>query len=285
MNLDQNAIYCRDLVRSADKERYITSLFASAEARAALWAISAFNHEIAKTRETVSEPMLGEIRLQWWRDASNDIFAGKPRQHAVVLALSGSIQKFALERTFFDTLIEGRALDLQETPFQTVDELIAYIMNTAVPLHHAALRVLGADNQATRACATAVGCAYGLTGLLRAAPYFFRQNRNFLPVEIMEKFELTDRAVYSLKPSQALADTVAVLAERAERFLEEAAQTLKSNDIAPAARPALLAGAQAGWHLKRLRRASYNPHDAGLILPIPFHELRLAFKSFRGKWL
>ncbi len=285
MNLDQNAIYCRELARSADKDRYITSLFAPAEARTALWAITAFNHEIAKTRESVSEPMLGEIRLQWWRDAINDIYAGSPRQHAVVLALSGSIQKFELERSLFETLIEGRTLDLQETSFQTVDALIAYVMKTAVPLHYATLRVVGVDDQATRACATAVGCAFGLTGLLRAAPYFFRQNRNFLPAELMEKFKLTDRAVFSLKPSQALADTVAVLAERAERFLDEAALALNANEIAPAARPALLAGAQAGWHLKHLRRASYNPHDTSLVPPIPFHELRLALKSFRGKWL
>ena len=64
-----SADYCHDLVRAGDKDRYLASLFAPDELRPYLLALYAFNIEIARVRETVSEAALGEIRLQWWRDA------------------------------------------------------------------------------------------------------------------------------------------------------------------------------------------------------------------------
>src|SRR5437660_6126907 len=82
------------LVRRHDRDRFQTVLFAPAGRREALFALYAFNYEIARVREAVSEPMLGQIRLQWWREAITAIFAGEaPRQHEVVLPLSAAIRE------------------------------------------------------------------------------------------------------------------------------------------------------------------------------------------------
>ena len=105
MDWNDNDIYCRDLVRRVAHDAYVVSLFAPVEKRSALWAIHAFNHEIAKVRETVSEAMLGEIRLQWWLDAIEEIYKGKPRQHQIVQALARAHERWGLDREEYKPLL------------------------------------------------------------------------------------------------------------------------------------------------------------------------------------
>src|SRR5688572_31872194 len=94
--------YCAREVRRADYDRFLTVLFAPPAARERLFALYAFNHEIAKVRETVSEPMLGQIRLQWWREAIATIYEGKPRPHAVVDALAAAVAERGPPRAGFE---------------------------------------------------------------------------------------------------------------------------------------------------------------------------------------
>ena len=83
--------YCWNEVRRGDADRFLSALFAPAAQRANLMALYAFNLEVARTREMVHEPMLGEIRLQWWQEAIAEIYAGRSRQHPVCLALADAI--------------------------------------------------------------------------------------------------------------------------------------------------------------------------------------------------
>src|SRR5512133_1430733 len=77
------------LVRRHDRDRFQTALFAPAARREALFALYAFNYEIARVRETVTQPMLGQIRLQWWRENIAAAFAGDAiRHHPVVEPLA-----------------------------------------------------------------------------------------------------------------------------------------------------------------------------------------------------
>lgn len=86
MSRTQDLSYCGRQVRRYDHDRFLTSLFAPAARREGLLALYAFNVEIAKTAEVVSEAMLGQIRLQWWREAIEALYAGAPPEHEVALA-------------------------------------------------------------------------------------------------------------------------------------------------------------------------------------------------------
>src|SRR5512134_2813208 len=114
---------CAALVRRVDYDRYLAALFAPAAARERLFALYAFNHEIAKVRETVSEPMLGQIRLQWWREAIASIYDGKPRPHAVVDALAEAVAERHPPRAGFEALIDAREFDLAGRAPATLPEL------------------------------------------------------------------------------------------------------------------------------------------------------------------
>src|SRR5438445_9502835 len=100
------------LVRQHDRDRYQTALFAPADRREALFALYAFNYEIARVRETVTQPMLGQIRLQWWREVLDAAYAGvPPRNHPVAVALTAAIREFGLTRELFDRLVDTRERD------------------------------------------------------------------------------------------------------------------------------------------------------------------------------
>jgi hypothetical protein len=113
---EADAAYCLDQVRRFDRDRYLTALFAGAPARDDLMALYAFNLEVAKTREVVRESMMGLMRLQWWRDAIADIYAGNERRHQVVQPLAAAIRRRGLDRAPFDRLIDARESDMGETP-------------------------------------------------------------------------------------------------------------------------------------------------------------------------
>ena len=117
--------YCAAEVRRADYDRFLAALFAPAPAREGLFALYAFNHEVAKVRETVSEPMLGQIRLQWWREAIDGLYAGKARAHPVVEALArdARVREGGLSRAHFDRLIDAREFDLAGRAPATLAEL------------------------------------------------------------------------------------------------------------------------------------------------------------------
>ncbi len=89
MTIEASLLACEDTVRRADPDRYLSALFARAERRPLLFALYAFNHELARIGETVKEPaMLADIRLEWWREAVEGARDGKPRDHEVVRALA-----------------------------------------------------------------------------------------------------------------------------------------------------------------------------------------------------
>ena len=110
------ASYCAQLLRRQDADRYLTALFAPADRREDLFALYAFNLEVARAREVVSEPFMGLIRLQWWRDAIAEIYQGRARAHEVVRPLAAAIAEHSLDRTLFERLIESRERDLDPEP-------------------------------------------------------------------------------------------------------------------------------------------------------------------------
>ena len=117
------ASYCAELVRSADRDRFIAALFAPAHDRDALYALYAFDAEVAQVRDRAREAVAGEIRLQWWRE----VFASDRRDEAMASPVAASflnaIEKHRLPLNTLLALVEARRFDLYDEPMQTVSEL------------------------------------------------------------------------------------------------------------------------------------------------------------------
>lgn len=167
----QNTDYCRQQAREHDPDRYYISLFAPADSRAALWALIAFNQEVAKTRSVVSEPMLGEIRLQWWREALDGIADGTPRAHPVVEALASEIKDFVPLRHHLDMIIDTWSDDFGDAQI-TLAGLKKHAVGTGGALNAAMLQLLNPEAGASQLdLATRAGTAWSLMGTVRALPH------------------------------------------------------------------------------------------------------------------
>ena len=163
------------LVRRHDPDRFLTALFAPPDRRDALLTLYAFNHELARAREAVSEAPLALIRLQWWRE----VVEGAHRRHEVAEPLRGAIEAGELDRADLLALIDAREAEA-EPAFETVQAWRAYLFGCAGGVAVAAGRLLGApDAEGLRP----LGAAYGIAGLLRSIPAHARQGRCLLPVD------------------------------------------------------------------------------------------------------
>src|SRR6201989_772579 len=108
--------HCEALVREADKDRYLSALFAPAEQRGPLFALYAFAHEIATVRDRAREPMPGEIRLQWWRDVLDGERAGEASANPIAAGLLEAMARYALPARRLSDLIEAHSFDLYDDP-------------------------------------------------------------------------------------------------------------------------------------------------------------------------
>jgi NADH dehydrogenase [ubiquinone] 1 alpha subcomplex assembly factor 6 len=271
--------YCAAELRRHDRPRFLTALFAPRCRREDLFALYAFNLEIAKTLETVSEKMLGRIRLQWWRETIAGIYEGNPRQHEVALALAKAIANHGLPRENFEALIEARESDLEEAPPADLAALAAYAEASAGTLVALAARILvagGAD-----APARAVGTTQGLAGLLLALPFRLRHGRIDLPADRLAEAGLGLVALRERRAAGAAA-IVRDVAAHARQTLAEA--RARRREMPRAALPALLVSVPAERQLGRLQRAGYDPFDSTLGRPDPLLPLALSWAHWRGRY-
>jgi phytoene synthase len=271
------------LVRRYDRDRYQTALFAPADRREALFTLYAFNYEIARVREAVTQPMLGQIRLQWWREAIDAAYAGaQPRPHVVAEPLAAVIRDVALGREHFARMIDTRERDLADEPPATLAALEDYAEGTSATLLYLVLEVLGVTEPSARAAAREVGIGYALAGLLRAMPFHARAGRCYIPAEIAERVGLDPRDYAGLRDTAALRAACTEIAEAASGHLAGARRYRR--EIARSARAAMLPSVVAERFLARLKRAAFNPFAPELAVPDTLQSWRLFAAALRGRF-
>ena len=273
---------CGALVERHDRDRYLASLFAPEAEREQLFALYAFNHEVAKTAEVVSEPMLGQIRLQWWRESLEGIYAGSPRQHEVVEPLARTIEARRLPRELFEAVIDARELDLEPEPPEDLDALRVYAEGSSTAPLKLALRVLGAEDEASREAAEHLGPAWAYLGLLRALPLHARQKRSYLPADLCADAGVDLQEVFELRSSPALRRVTGVLLDAAGQHLKAARRSARR--VPRRALPALLPARLADLYLKQLRKAGGDPFAPAAQAPAPGRVWRLAWGKVRGRY-
>lgn len=182
-----------DLVRRVDPDRWLASRFiGDLAARADVIALFGLNYELARVAGGVSNALMGEIRITWWREAMEEIAAGKPpRKHPNVEALAAS----RFDPNALATLAEARFADLDEGPLKDEAAVLAYVDATAGALAVLAARRLdaSADPHAVKGAAR----AFGLTGLWRLA----QAGRSRLP-EAWTREDVVGRVEVQLKAAR-----------------------------------------------------------------------------------
>ena len=245
--------YCFELVRQADKDRFLAALFAPEAVQPHLMALYAFNIEVARIREMVSDPKLGEIRLAWWRDTIAGLFDGKPAEHPVAQALAPAIKAGSLPMQPFLGLIEGRQFDLYDDPMPTMGDLEGYLGETSSAIIQLAALILAGPQARTLAEAAGLaGVAYGLTGLLRSLPVQRARGQCYVPKDFLARQGLTPAEWLSGREKQKTAVVISELCDHAARRLGEA--RVAAGAGLGAALPAFLPASLTELYLRRIRK-------------------------------
>ncbi len=268
------------IVRLADSDRYLATLYAPSERRGALFALYAFNAEIAAVRDRIHEPLPGEIRLQWWRDALDDPTAAAG--HPVAAELLEAIRAYHLPVETFGNMIEARIFDLYDDPMPSRTDLEGYCGETAGALIQLCALVLDADAAiASAAAAGHAGCAQAIVGLLRMLPIHRRRGQCYIPVDILQAVG-TSRDAFVLGEDRAsAARAVAAMAALAREHLTAFQQA--AGALPASIRPAYLPLALTGAYLDRIQSGRFDPlEESGAISPWRKHWLLL--RRARSGW-
>jgi phytoene synthase len=242
--------YCAELVRNADRDRFVATLFAPEHNRDALYALYAFNVEVAHVRDRAREAAPGEIRLQWWREILQAERHGEAMASPVAASLLDAIERHRLPVNAMLALLDARRFDLYDEPMRTIAELEDYALKTASALIAMAAQSLGAD---AAVAARPMGIAYALTELLAALPEHAARRQLYLPVELLDRHKARAADVFACRSSPALNQAAADLRRLARDHLAAAVNDLRA--LPGQALPAFLPIAPVLRSLDRLDRS------------------------------
>jgi 15-cis-phytoene synthase len=249
--------YCEQLVRAADKDRFLASLFAPADRRSHLFALYAFNIEIARVRELVHEPLAGEVRLQWWRDGLEGPAQGEMRANPVFDALLDTIARFKLPAERLVGLIEARTFDLYDDPMPSLSDLEGYARSTSSAVIELASAILCDNELELGETATHAGIAYAIAGLLRAFPVHTARGQLYLPRDLLERHGVVRKDIYARQATQGLLAALSELRQQVRHHLAELDEWRSL--VPPDASPAFLPVALVPAILASMERRSYDP--------------------------
>jgi len=247
-------------VRDADPDRYFSALFAPAPLRPSLLALYAFNAEVARVAESVREPMLGAIRLEWWRETAEGASRGTLRNHDVARGLVTLFSAGQIALADLEALVAARAFDSSADHFADFAGLENYLDQTSGAVMRLAAKILGGAPEVTREAAL----AYGLTGLVRSLPFHNNRHKLYLPLDLLAALHVTPQDFFHLEkgdPRLAAATRQTALKAR-DHFL-----AARKGPKPAAALAAILPAALVPVYLRKLGR------------DVPIHRRQMALLS------
>ena len=184
LGFDADVTACAGLVERGDPDRFAAVMAAPAPQRPGLFVLYAFNLEVARAPWATQEPLIAEMRVQWWADVLAEIASGAGvRRHEVATPLSRLLD--AEGARLLMPVVEARRRDAAREPMADVATLRAYLAETGGALLWAAARALGSAQEAR---ARAAGTRSALANYLLAVPEFLARGVNPLPAMTEAEF-------------------------------------------------------------------------------------------------
>ncbi|MBT3069899.1 squalene/phytoene synthase family protein [Rhodomicrobium sp. Az07] len=246
-----------NLVRARDRDRYWTALFAADATRPALFALYAFNAELDHVLSVAREPLAGQIRLKWWRDAIESGDAGDKTGNPVADALRTAIAAHDLPRERLLAMVDARVPELFGDSPADMTEFAGLVDDSHGGLFELAAAAIGDRSDAAKAAAREAGLALGLVETLRALPASVARGRLPLPLAVLDAKGVDLEAMGRGEDSPALRAALAELRGEAAAALQRFRE--RQEHIAPHARAAFLPLALVEPYLEAMAAPSCHP--------------------------
>jgi phytoene synthase len=253
----ESAGFCAELVRRHDFVRYASTLFVAADRRRPLLALYAFNVEISRVRDQVTQPLPGEMRLQWWTDMLAGAGHGGVEGNPVAAELKLAIQNWHLPVERLSRLIEEHQFDLYNDPMPTMAALEGYIDDTSSALFSLSAAIAGRQFDEVEHVAHHAGLAQGLAQVMAALPLDASRRQLFVPLQLLENHGCGMEEVFAGKETPRLRAALHQLIGEAREHLKTAFALLAN--VPPEVRPVFLPLAVLRRDLTRMSRADSDP--------------------------
>ncbi len=274
-----SAGFCADLVRSHDFVRYASTLFMPAAPRRALLAIYAFNVEISRVREQVSQPLPGEMRLQWWTDMLAGAGHGGIEGNPVAAELLLTIRDYRLPVDPLSRLVDEHQFDLYNDPMPSMAALEGYLNDTSSALFALAGRIVAPPSEAIDHLARHAGLAQGLAQVIATLPWDAARRQLFVPLQLLQQHGSGMEEVFSGKQTPPARAAIDQLIGEARSHLDTAFELLTA--VPPEVRPVFLPLALVRRDLARMSRADSDPFQ--LTAPTRLRTLWTLWRASRSR--
>jgi phytoene synthase len=251
------AAFCANLVRSHDFARYASTLFVPATERRGLLALYAFNTEISRIRDQVSQPLPGEVRMQWWTDLLAGAGHGDVEGNPVAAELLFTLRQWGLPAEPLSRLIDEHQFDLYNDPMPTLAALEGYVHETSSALFELAARILAPPSVEIEHLARHAGFAQGFVQVIASMPRDAARRQLFLPLQFLQSHGSGMEAVFAGRQTPQARAAVDQLLGEAGRHLRTAEGLLMQ--VPRRVRPLFLPLALVRRDLTLMSRADNDP--------------------------
>jgi phytoene synthase len=253
----ESARFCTDLVRAHDFPRYASTLFVPSAQRRALLAVYAFNVEVTRVRDQVSQPLPGEIRLQWWTDMLAGAGHGGVEGNPVAAELLLAIRNWRLPVERLSRLIDEHQFDLYNDPMPSMAALEGYISDTSSTLFSLGAGIAGRQSEAIEHLARHAGLSQGMVNIIAALPLDASRRQLFVPLQVLESHGSGMEEVFAGKETPKLRAALDQLMAEARAHLKTAFALLAN--APPEIRPVFLPLALVARDFRQMSRADSDP--------------------------
>jgi phytoene synthase len=256
-DVKDGAAFCANLVRSHDFARYASTLFVPAAERRGLLALYAFNTEISRIRDQISQPLPGEVRMQWWTDLLAGAGHGGVEGNPVAAELLFTLRQWGLPSEPLSRLIDEHQFDLYNDPMPTLAALEGYVHETSSALFAVAARILTPPSAEIEHLARHAGFAQGFVQVIASMPRDAARRQLFLPLQFLQNHGSGMEEVFAGRQTPQARAAVDQLLGEARRHLRTAEDLLMQ--VPPRVRPLFLPLALVQRDLTRMARADNDP--------------------------
>ena len=254
------AAFCAALVREHDYGRYAATLFVAPDIRRALLSLYAFNVEIVRVRDQVTQPLPGEVRLQWWRDMLTGEPHGGVAGNPVAAELLLTMQLFALPVEPLIRLIDEHQFDLYNDPMPTSAALDGYLTDTQSALVGTALRIAAPPSPEVDHLARHAGLAQGIVQVIASLPRDAARRQLFVPRDLLERHGSSPDEVFAGQRTPSIREAIHELAAEADQHLRSVLELLP--EAPDELRPILLPVALLRRDIACFMRPDHDPFQS-----------------------
>lgn len=270
---DHGGDICLETLRETDRDRYLACLLSPPDRRGALAALYAFNAEIARVRDSIREPLAGEIRLQWWRDLLEGDAKGDESGNPIAAALIDTVERYRLPRQVLVAMIEARLFDLYDDALADRHALEGYAGEIASALIQLASLILAGEGAANSAEAAGhAGVAQAIGGAILMMPIHRQRHQIYVPLDILSATGLDRDAFLAGEDAARISAAIQAFAGLGMEHLQKARHAGPVGaDVFPAFLPVALTEAV----LKRASHAGAAVFKGDIQLPQWRRQIRL----------